>query len=160
MYFHYFETNMPCFQKILAIATDKGICDIVLPIQEHYHSPPQYALHSPEKFIALENELALYALGHLKKFTIPLDIQGTAYQKKIWHILQTIPYGTTQSYKDIAATAHSFPKPVGGANKKNRLPIIIPCHRVINHDRTLGGYFGGNIHLKQILLTHESMNRY
>lgn len=122
--------------------------------------PPAIAKHNPEKFIALEHELALYGLGHLKKFTIPLDIQGTPYQKKIWHILQTIPYGTTQSYKEIAITADSFPQPVGGANKKNRLPIIIPCHRVINHNGTLGGYFGGNLRLKQILLTHESINIY
>jgi methylated-DNA-[protein]-cysteine S-methyltransferase len=160
MYFKYLETHIPSFQKILAITTNSGICDIILPIQEHYTNPPAIAEHNPEKFIALEHELDLYALGILKKFTIPLDIQGTPYQKKIWQILQTIPYGTTQSYKDIAITAASAPRAVGGANKKNRLPIIIPCHRVINHNSTLGGYFGGNVYLKQILLTHESNNIY
>lgn len=164
MYFDYLETAIPHIPKLLAIATDIGICDIVLSVQSHYHNPPKHAQHYPEKFIALQQELDSYASGTLKKFTIPLEIQGTAYQKKIWQILQTIPYGTTQSYKDIAIMADSAPRAVGGANRKNRLPILIPCHRVINHDGTLGGYFGVTeqtddnhsvIHLKQTLLNHE-----
>ena len=163
MYFNYIQTNIPHIPEILAIASDKGLCDIIFNFQENFIIKQSHFIkHHSKIFIQLKQEFDLYASGELKEFTVPLDIQGTLYQKKIWHILQKIPCGTTQSYKDIALQAGSAPRAIGGANRKNRLPIIIPCHRVINHNGRIGGYFGATItsnpsvvNLKQILLDCE-----
>lgn len=103
------------------------------------------------------NQLKAYLAGKLTEFQIPLDIQGTDWQLKVWTALQTIPYGTTQSYKQIAGLAGN-PKAyraVGLANNRNPLAIIIPCHRVIGANGKLVGY-GGGLKLKQQLLEMES----
>ncbi|AYO31647.1 MAG: methylated-DNA-[protein]-cysteine S-methyltransferase [Thermoanaerobacteraceae bacterium] len=105
---------------------------------------------------ALE-ELLLYFDGKLKQFTVPLDMRGTDFQKKVWQQLLKIPYGKTASYGDIA---RAIGKPgasraVGGANNKNPLPIVVPCHRVVGSDGSLVGY-GGGLEIKKFLLRLES----
>lgn len=88
-----------------------------------------------------------------------LDLHGTPFQKKVWRALWNIPFGKTRSYKDIAQTIKN-PKAVravGGANGKNPVPIIIPCHRVISADGSLGGFSCG-LPLKRKLLKHEGIN--
>lgn len=90
-------------------------------------------------------------------FDIPLQIDGTEYQKKVWNTLLEIPYGSTCSYKDVAQKINN-PKgcrAVGNANNKNKIPIIIPCHRVLMSDGKIGGYAGG-IEIKRYLLSIES----
>ncbi len=104
-------------------------------------------------------ELIAYFSGSLKVFTAPIyfDI-GTPFQRTVWHSLQTIPYGEVVSYKAIAeriGNANAV-RAVGGANGKNPLPIMIPCHRVIQANGALGGYSGG-VHIKQALLTLEGL---
>lgn len=98
---------------------------------------------------------------HLRtEFSIPLAPEGTAFQQKVWQALQTISYGTTSTYKEIAIKIGN-PKAVravGSANGKNPIAIIIPCHRVIQTGGNLGGYAGG-IEKKQWLLKHEKMNK-
>lgn len=92
-----------------------------------------------------EKEIRDYLAGRLQRFTIPLDPDGTEFQQRVWLELRRIPYGKTKSYKDIA-TSLGTPKAcraVGTANGKNPLSIIVPCHRVIASDGTLGGYAGG-----------------
>ncbi len=105
------------------------------------------------------NELNEYFNGERKNFTVPLNQNGTDFQKKVWKALQTIPYGKTCSYKDIAEII-GCPKgcrAVGLANGKNPIPIIIPCHRVIKNDLTIGGYSGG-LNIKRKLLDIENIN--
>ena len=90
-------------------------------------------------------------------FDLPLDIYGTPFQQSVWTLLQDIPYGETRSYAQIAA-ALGRPKAVravGQANGANPLPIIIPCHRVIQTDGSLGGY-GGGLAIKRALLALET----
>ncbi|MEG0829596.1 MAG: methylated-DNA--[protein]-cysteine S-methyltransferase [Anaerovoracaceae bacterium] len=102
-------------------------------------------------------ELNEYFAGNRQQFTIPLDPQGTPFQKKDWKALCDIPYGQTRSYKDIAQ-AIGCPKgarAVGLANNKNPISIIIPCHRVIGADGKLVGY-GGGIDKKVFLLDLEN----
>ena len=91
-----------------------------------------------------------------EKFYVPLDIEGTEFQKKVWSALQKIPYGKTVSYKDIAEAIGNVKsvRAVGRANGKNPVPIIIPCHRVIEHSGKLGGYSGGS-GIKEKLLELE-----
>lgn len=90
------------------------------------------------------------------KFDLPIHPTGTEFQMKVWDALRTIPYGETRSYGEIARMIDN-PKAcraVGGANNKNPIMIIIPCHRVINADGSLGG-FGGGQAVKQYLLDLE-----
>ncbi|CAN7454245.1 methylated-DNA--[protein]-cysteine S-methyltransferase [Rossellomorea sp. LjRoot5] len=95
--------------------------------------------------------------GDRRAFDLPLKIEGTAFQKEVWNILQKIPYGETWSYQDVAQ-AIQRPKAVravGQANKANRFPVIIPCHRVIGKNKMLTGYAGKQIDKKETLLSLE-----
>jgi AraC family transcriptional regulator of adaptative response/methylated-DNA-[protein]-cysteine methyltransferase len=105
----------------------------------------------------VEIELEEYFSGKRKQFTVPLDTPGTDFQKSVWEVLKTIPYGETRTYKQ-QANALGNPKAiraVASANGCNRVGIIIPCHRVIGSDGSLVGY-GGGLHRKQWLLNLES----
>lgn len=105
---------------------------------------------------SIEEELALYFEGKLTQFKTPVILIGTPFQKQVWKELMKIPYGETRSYLDIAKGIGNplAPRAVGRANGTNKLPIIIPCHRVINADKTLGGYSIG-LHRKEWLLDLE-----
>jgi methylated-DNA-[protein]-cysteine S-methyltransferase len=113
----------------------------------------------PKKLQEAHSQLLEYFRGKRKHFNIPLNIQGTNFQKQVWKALQSIPYGQTQSYQDIAKTINN-PKAVravGNANNKNPIPIIIPCHRVIAKNGTIGG-FAVEISVKETLLKLEQQN--
>tara|TARA_R110000868_G_scaffold189695_2_gene433062 strand:- start:107421 stop:107858 length:438 start_codon:yes stop_codon:yes gene_type:complete len=106
------------------------------------------------------NELGAYFTGNDKKFNIPLEPKGTAFQKKVWHYLLTIPYGALKTYKDVAIAVGSHPRAVGGAVGKNPIPIIIPCHRVVASNGKMCGFSGGEgIKTKEILLKHEQLHK-
>lgn len=105
----------------------------------------------------IEQELKSYFAGFLIKFTTPLVFLGTPFQKKVWSALQTIPFGKTISYKELAQLVGN-PKSyraVARANATNQLALIVPCHRVIASNGLLGGYAAG-VDLKQALLCHEA----
>lgn len=110
----------------------------------------------PAVLLQCLQELDEYFKGKLKEFSVSLTQDGTEFQKKVWHELLNIPFGKTVSYLHIAkklANAKSI-RAVGGANGKNKIAIIIPCHRVIGNNYTLVGYAGGKWR-KQWLLEHE-----
>jgi len=104
-------------------------------------------------------QLDEYFSGKRRKFTIPLDPDGTDFQKLVWEELRKIPYGKTVSYLDIAKKLNNVGaiRAVGSANGRNRISIILPCHRVIGSDGKLTGYAGG-IWRKEWLLQHEGGN--
>lgn len=104
-------------------------------------------------------ELAEYFSGKRRVFDLPLAPAGTPFQRDIWRALETIPYGQTRSYAQLAALAgHGGAcRAAGTANGKNPLPILIPCHRVIRADGAPGGYAPGP-EIKKFLLNLE--NRY
>lgn len=103
------------------------------------------------------HQLNSYFEGTLKQFTLKLNPEGSVFQKKVWHLLETIPYGKTLSYLELSKQLGDVKaiRAVANANGKNPLWIIIPCHRVIGSDGSLTGYAGG-LHRKQWLLQHES----
>ena len=114
-------------------------------------------LHPDDPYLYnIFTQLEQYFNGQRKEFKIPLDISGTVFQMKVWKELQKIPYGKTASYKKIAEKVggSTYVRAVGRANSQNPVPIIIPCHRVINTNGRLGGYSLG-IHLKEKLLELE-----
>ncbi len=101
-------------------------------------------------------QLREYFAGTRTGFDLPLAPQGTEFQRSVWRQLQEIPYGATISYGELARRVGNpkASRAVGSANGKNPLPIVIPCHRVIAGDGTLGG-FGGGLPMKQTLLALE-----
>ena len=101
-------------------------------------------------------QLKEYFSGKRKDFDLPLFLDGTPFQVSVWKALQTIPFGETRSYKDIAVQVGcpKGPRAVGLANNRNKIPIVIPCHRVIGTNGKLVG-FGGGLPTKQFLLDLE-----
>lgn len=101
-------------------------------------------------------QLEEYFAGARRDFDIPFDVTGTNFQKMVWGELSRIPYGQTISYKDLARKIKNDKavRAVGTANGRNPISIIVPCHRVIAADGTLGGY-GGGLNNKTILLELE-----
>lgn len=110
-------------------------------------------------FLQVEKELNEYFLGKREKFSVPFILNGTEFQKKVWIEVNNIPYGETKSYKEIARNIgnEKAVRAVGNANNRNKLPIIIPCHRVIGSNGNLVGY-GGGLSKKIYLLELEEKN--
>lgn len=120
--------------------------------------PLNQTIYSEEKNNRYIKELLEYFQGERREFTVPIYMVGTDFQQKVWKSLLNIPYGTTITYKDLANSIDN-PKAVravGGANNRNRIPIIIPCHRVIGSNKKLVGY-GGGLHIKEKLLNIEGI---
>ncbi|MFZ4542415.1 MAG: methylated-DNA--[protein]-cysteine S-methyltransferase [Saprospiraceae bacterium] len=104
----------------------------------------------------IEEQLEEYFNGNREAFDIPIQMQGTSFQKEVWSNLQEIPYGKTISYLQLAKNLQNEKaiRAVGSANGKNKFAIIVPCHRVIGADGSLTGYAGG-LWRKKWLLEHE-----
>jgi O-6-methylguanine DNA methyltransferase len=147
---------------VFVASTPKGVCRI------DFHTTEKEFLRQLRKQISgkivkgeglnrrVLAQLRKYLEGKLKQFDCPLDMEGTAFQKRVWSALRKIPYGKTQSYADVAR-AIGHPKAfraVGNANGTNPVPIIVPCHRVIESNGGLGGY-GSGIGIKKRLLEFE-----
>jgi methylated-DNA-[protein]-cysteine S-methyltransferase len=102
-------------------------------------------------------QLDAYFDGTLVEFDLPLELNGTDFQRSCWLALASIPYGQTVSYGEQArrlGLGNDAARAVGAANGQNPLPIVLPCHRVIGADGSLTG-FGGGLHVKRFLLEHE-----
>ncbi|MDX2152395.1 MAG: methylated-DNA--[protein]-cysteine S-methyltransferase [Bryobacteraceae bacterium] len=95
--------------------------------------------------------------GCRRHFDLPLCLRGTPFQQTVWAALLEMPYGETISYLDLARRVGNVPRAVGQANGSNPVAVIVPCHRVINHNGGLGGY-GGGLDVKRWLLDFESTN--
>jgi len=150
---------------LLAGATADGVC--LLEFAEPARLPAQIAMlarlfdapvlpGSNAHLRLLGSELATYFAGRLQQFTVPLLYPGTPFQRKVWEALLAIPHGETRSYEQIAIAAGSprAVRAVGSANGRNRIAIVIPCHRVVNKSGSLGGY-GGGLRRKEFLLELE-----
>ncbi len=139
--------------NIQITGTEQGIISVHIKEKQW-----ENATHIPTCIRVCENQLYEYFSGNRTQFDLPLLIQGTSFQKKVWKQLQQIPYGTTISYKQLAEQiGHSKAvRAVGSANGKNKHCIIIPCHRVIASNGNMGGYSAGKgIETKRHLLDLE-----
>ena len=150
--------------EMLAIKTEKGLC--MLEFFDGKSTEKQVKeleslgdiLEKEDVFFEqLETELNDYFEGNLTQFTIPFDFIGTDFQKKVWNELIKIPFGETKSYKEQAIAVGDLLaiRAVANANGKNKIAILVPCHRVIGSDGSLTGYAGGKKR-KQFLLELES----
>ena len=106
--------------------------------------------------IKLKKQIIEFSKGKRKKFTVKLHIEGSVLQKKIWNKLRNVSYGTTKTYGDIAKELGTSPRYVGNVCGQNNHLLVIPCHRVVRSDGTLGGFSGlGGIKLKKKILKLE-----
>lgn len=150
--------------KMAVARSAKGVCRICLPSESEEtllawlkkNFPGEEIEEDSETLAPVVDELNRYLRGSLKTFTFPVDLKTTPFRKRVLEKVGQIPYGKTASYKQIS---HGVGNPaavraVGGANAHNPLPFVIPCHRVIAHDGSLGGY-GGGLSLKMKLLQME-----
>tara|TARA_B100000700_G_C14689977_1_gene689435 strand:- start:181 stop:630 length:450 start_codon:yes stop_codon:yes gene_type:complete len=111
------------------------------------------------KLVKLKKQITEYINGKTNKISTNLELKGTILQKKIWHELTKIPYGSTKSYGEIAKKIKTSPRYVGNVCGQNKHLIVIPCHRVIRSDGNLGGFSSrGGIKLKKKLLLLEKNN--
>jgi len=144
--------------KIIVLASRKGIKKIFLnPKEKDPELLSSTKLHSDDPYLfGALNQLREYFSGERKKFNLPLDLEGTDFQKKVWKELQRIPYGKTISYKTLSEKIGNVKaiRAVGKANGQNPVAIIVPCHRVIGSDGNLTGYASG-LDIKEKLLLLE-----
>lgn len=105
------------------------------------------------------SELREYFDGTRRQFSLPLELAGTEFQVRVWKVLESIPYGETRSYAQIAQALGQprAVRAVGAANSRNPVPIVVPCHRVIGAGGQLVGY-GGGLQAKKMLLELEARN--
>ncbi len=152
MEFYQFDTPL----GVMALGEEEGnIVRLYLP-----NSPtPRLMSHSTLLLEEGRRQLLEYFAGERKEFALPLAPQGTSFQQKVWATLRTIPWGEVRCYRDIAQ-AVDCPKgfrAVGMANRSNPIPIIIPCHRVVAADGSIGGYAAG-LEMKWALLAIEGQD--
>ena len=116
--------------------------------------------HTPDVLTWCYREIDDYFKGKRRAFTFPVTVEGTMFQRDVWHTLTTIPYAETTSYRELAVKLgrDRAVRAVGSANGRNRLSIVVPCHRVIGSNGTLTGYAGG-LWRKEWLLRHERESR-
>lgn len=161
----YIETELG---RMTAAASDKGIC--MLNFSDCKHSALKLrklseACKAPLEqgsgpyFEILKEQINEYFKGKRQQFDIPLDLVGTEFQKQVWNILLQIPYGKTISYAEQAVLLGkpSAVRAVASANGKNKIGIILPCHRVIGANGALTGYDGG-VWRKEKLIELEKKN--
>jgi len=152
---------------ILVASTDRGICRLkftseldgfVHELQQRYGGP---VFRDDECFSSLKKKLDAYFKGRSVKFSEPLDVEGTFFQRKVWSAVSKIPYGEVRAYGDIAqeiGASNAF-RAVGNAVGRNPVPLIIPCHRVVKSNGGLGGFSAG-VRLKKVLLKIEGHMEY
>ena len=137
-----------------------GIRDNNNAITEVFYSKSKINDHLKETPLIREcfNQLKEYFQGTRREFTIPIEAEGSEFQKKVWKALLDIPYGQTRTYKEIAIAIGNEKacRAVGMANNRNPISIIIPCHRVIGANGKLVGY-GGGLDIKEKLLNIEKL---
>ena len=136
---------------VTVASTDRGLAAV------HFgNSVPDGAVVDNSANREIVKQLSEYFQGKRTRFELPLDVEGTPFQKSVWNELLRIPYGETRSYGDIAKALGkpAAARAVGMANHNNPVAIVIPCHRVVGQNGSLTGYAGG-LHLKQQLLSIE-----
>ncbi|MBM4350779.1 MAG: methylated-DNA--[protein]-cysteine S-methyltransferase [Deltaproteobacteria bacterium] len=160
IYYSSFDSSF--LGKVFVASTERGVCMVDFLTSEKAfleNLKDQFSeggIQDNRKNRGILLQLKKYSEGRLKRFNCKLDLRGTPFQKKVWSALAKIPYGQTRSYQDIARTI-GHPKAfraVGNANGNNPIPLIIPCHRVIESNGGLGG-FGHGLKVKKQLLDFE-----
>ncbi len=153
--------------KLLVASSEEGVVRIILPRKEAIDPvavlgnefPGSTPVEDYYKNIRVVDELKRYFDGCLRRFSVNLDLRGTGFQRKVWEAVSCVPYGQTRSYGEIAKIIGNpgAARAVGQANRRNPVPIIVPCHRILGANGSLTG-FGGGIEMKKRLLELEGFS--
>jgi len=125
----------------------------------HYFEDPAWQFDLPLAVQGTPFQRRVWQAHPAWQFDLPLAVQGTPFQRRVWQALGRIPSGTTRSYGELAAALGSSARAVGGACRRNPVPVVVPCHRVIAAGGAAGGFMGQRdgeaVAIKTWLLNHE-----
>jgi len=164
IYYSFIPTEL--LKNLYVASTEKGVCmvdflrsekDFLKRLKNRFSGE---VIRDDRRNKKVLSQIDKYLKGKLRDFDCPLDQKGTPFETKVWSELIKIPYGETRSYREVAE-AIGHPKAfraVGNANGSNSIPLIVPCHRVIETNGGLGGY-GHGIEVKKRLLELEKAHR-
>jgi methylated-DNA-[protein]-cysteine S-methyltransferase len=144
---------------LLVAATDAGVCLVdwgdPAPALARLERERGVPARRSSSLRPVAQQLEAYFARARRSFTVPLDLAGTTpFRRRVLERLARVPFGSLTTYGDLARALRSGPRAVGGAVGSNPVPVLVPCHRVIASDGTLGG-FGGGLERKRILLSLE-----
>jgi methylated-DNA-[protein]-cysteine S-methyltransferase len=152
--------------RVYLAATDKGLCLLGLPgegeaaflVRLGRILPERPAERDPVRLAPYRREVGEYLDGRRRAFTLPLDLVGTPFQRRVWDALRAVPYGAVVTYAELARRVGraGAARAVGAACRANPVPLVIPCHRVVGRSGALTGYRGG-LALKAELLALEGV---
>ncbi|MGG4488354.1 methylated-DNA--[protein]-cysteine S-methyltransferase [Metabacillus idriensis] len=160
---HSYTTVPAPIGKVMVTANDHFITKLFLTEEQFEEYLLEHPMQQSDEHHLLKEakkQLSEYFEGERTSFQLPLKQEGTAFQEQVWSALSEIPFGESRTYLDVAVKIGS-PKAVravGQANKKNSLPIFVPCHRVIGAKGMLTGYAGTKTDLKAMLLDLEKIS--
>jgi len=142
--------------ELTLVGDGHALSGLYFPDHTHHPGIGTFGARDDRAFITARTQLAEYFAGERTEFDLPLIPQGNEFQRSVWRLLATIPYGRTRSYGQLAATLGDvgLARAVGAANGRNPISIVVPCHRVVGRDGSLTGYAGG-LHRKAFLLELE-----
>jgi methylated-DNA-[protein]-cysteine S-methyltransferase len=138
------------------VAVGGVLVGLYMAAQRHVPGPETFGVPDPGPFTETRRQLREYFDGERTGFDLPLELDGTAFQRRVWAALRDIPFGTTVSYGTLADRIGrpTAARAVGLANGRNPISIVVPCHRVVGSGGGLTGY-GGGVERKQYLLALE-----
>ena len=142
--------------ELTVVNSDGVLCGLFMPEQRHLPRPETFGRRDGRGFGRVDEQLRAYFDGEITSFDLPLRLEGTPFQLRVWAELRRVPYGETRTYGQLAAALGSplASRAVGLANGRNPISIIVPCHRIVGSTGRLTGY-GGGLPRKQQLLDHE-----
>jgi methylated-DNA-[protein]-cysteine S-methyltransferase len=145
---------------LILVGSDGHLTGVFMVGQRHLPEPAPDRRRDDAWFVDVADQLAGYFSGDLLTFDIPIRLDGTEFQRRVWSELRGIPYGQTISYGELARRVGSpgAARACGLANGRNPVSVIVPCHRVVGADGRLTGY-GGGLERKAWLLDHEVAHR-
>ncbi|MFI8368952.1 methylated-DNA--[protein]-cysteine S-methyltransferase [Streptomyces sp. NPDC085466] len=145
------------YEPLTLVAVDGVLSRVHMTDQRHRPPEETFGDRDPRPFGEAIRQLDAYFAGELTEFDLPLHLEGTPFQRRVWERLLLIPYGETRTYGELAEALGSAgaSRAVGLANGRNPVSIIVPCHRVIGSGGSLTGY-GGGVDRKKRMLAFES----
>ena len=154
IYYCYIESPLG---RMLVQGDGQFVTGLSLPLHKGQSGPDAAWQNSDTPFAVVRQQLAEYFVGKRQQFDVPLKLKGTPFQQRVWQELVKIPFGTTITYGQLAQRVGqpTASRAVGHANGRNRVSILVPCHRVIGASGKLTGYAGG-LDKKRWLLAWES----
>lgn len=148
--------------KMIAVANEKALILLDFSDSKYVNKnlPQDFSEERNDILERTERELHNYFAGKLTHFSIPIELNGTEFQQKVWQELLKIPFGKTISYQEQSENIGNplAIRAVANANSKNKIAIIVPCHRVIGKNKSLTGYAGG-LNRKEFLLNLEKTSQ-